>query len=487
MKRCAAFLTAFFVMMFSLGVCAASFSDMPSKDSEYYDALNYAVSQGYLTGSDGKIMPNDNVTRAQAAAIFVRIAKLTDKANLSNVPDIVSDAWYYDVMASAVKAGLFTASSDGKLYPDSNITRAEGFLLVYKAQLTSFAGEPASLEGVSDISSLSAEVKTALSVLVGANVLTISSGKAEPDKSVTRAELALWIYNASKVKTTVSAETASEEATEAATETATDAAAEAATEAATESTYSQQASEAMQLALGILSDGTSYITTSPIYRDGMTIVWNTGGSSSSSSSSSSGSSSSGSSSSGSSSSGSSSSGSSSSGDDSSSATEAATEAATSATESEPSETYTGTIVNENDNVVEDPFGDSDDDGDDEDDEFIIDDDDYFVYDDETETGTEEETESETEVPSDTEEETEQPSDEDESETEEETDAPEAETFEIDEDTATDEPEDETASEEETDEEASEDDAEEDEPQTVVAFFRSQKYGFLSISKRTDLV
>ncbi len=479
MKRYGALATAFFVLMFSLSVCAASFSDMPSTDSEYYDALNYAISQGYLTGSDGKIMPNDNVTRAQAAAIFVRMAKLTDKANLSNVPDVISDAWYYDVMACAVQAGLFTAK-DGKLYPDANLTRAEAFVLIYKAQLTSFAGEAASLEGVSDISSLSAEAKTALSVLVGTNVLTLSSGKAEPDKSITRAELALWIYNASKVKTTQSTETPSEEATE------------ATTEAATESTYSQQAAEAMQLALGILSDGTSYITTSPIYRDGMTIIWNNGGSSGSSSSSSSGSSSSGGSSSGGSSSGGSSSGGSSSDsdDDSSSSTEAATSATEK--ETEPTETYTGTITNDNDNVVEDPFGDNDSSDDDEDDDFVIDDDDYFDYDKETESETETEAESE-ETPSETETEAESeeaPSDA-ETETEEETEEPSLESDTDEEtdmtDAPTDTPEEESSEADESDD--SEDEAESDEGSgeedtTVAAFYRSQKRDLLI--KRTDL-
>jgi len=67
-----------FAMVLSLmpvGVFAAetSFTDMPSDYST--TALQAAVTNGLLKGTDGKILPNDTVTRAQLAAIGDRCAR----------------------------------------------------------------------------------------------------------------------------------------------------------------------------------------------------------------------------------------------------------------------------------------------------------------------------------------------------------------------------------------------------------------------------
>lgn len=47
-----------------------TFSDMP--DDWSTAALEHAVENGLLQGADGKIMPNDKLTRAQMATLIVR-------------------------------------------------------------------------------------------------------------------------------------------------------------------------------------------------------------------------------------------------------------------------------------------------------------------------------------------------------------------------------------------------------------------------------
>src|SRR5665647_163637 len=91
------------------------FTDMPNDWST--TALENAVNNGLLVGDNGKIMANDNLTRAQMAAIVNRAFGTTEKASLSSYTDVAANAWYYDDMAKAVHCLLYTSPSprDGLL------------------------------------------------------------------------------------------------------------------------------------------------------------------------------------------------------------------------------------------------------------------------------------------------------------------------------------------------------------------------------------
>lgn len=330
MKKKASLLTAAFVTLYSTCAFSAGFSDMPEEKTEYYSAFEYALNKNIIAGDGEYLMPLSPITNAQAVTILCRALNLTEKADISSVSDVSKDDWYYDYFACAVKAGL-VSPKDGKLSPNAQLDGKSASVLLSKAYPN-----------------------------------LISSSDETP--SVTRADFVLKIYNASS-KTEAVTEAATEAATEASTEASTEAATEATeeatqapTEAASLSEYEKQAQEAKNIALGVLSDGSSYVTKVLVYKDRNS---SSSGTSTSSGSRPSGGSSGGSHSGSSSSGGSGSSGgSSSSGDDEEQATSATT-APTEATEeataapTEPTEppTYNGPISNDKDNTVDDPFDD----------------------------------------------------------------------------------------------------------------------------------
>ena len=83
------------VMVFSTSntpVFALEFSDMPSDWSTA--ALENAVANGLLIGADGKILPKDNLTRAQMATIVNRAFGAAEKAALDAYTDVPADARY---------------------------------------------------------------------------------------------------------------------------------------------------------------------------------------------------------------------------------------------------------------------------------------------------------------------------------------------------------------------------------------------------------
>ena len=76
------------------------FEDMPQDWST--EALENAIENGLLNGSNGKILPNDNLTRAEMAAIINRSFKSHKEASLEEFKDVLPEAWYYKEMAKAV-------------------------------------------------------------------------------------------------------------------------------------------------------------------------------------------------------------------------------------------------------------------------------------------------------------------------------------------------------------------------------------------------
>ncbi len=120
----------------SAAALAQEFVDMP--DNWTTSALQNAVENGLLSGDGDRIMPDDNITRAQMAAIIVRAFGATETADISRYTDVSADMWYYDEFSKAVAMGAF--QGDGNLLkPDDFITFQECFSVVFN---TFFLPEP---------------------------------------------------------------------------------------------------------------------------------------------------------------------------------------------------------------------------------------------------------------------------------------------------------------------------------------------------------
>lgn len=184
------------VCMVAFSICplAAEFSDMPNDWST--EALEAAIDNGLLSGDNGRIRPNDLLTRAEMAAIMVRACGAIDEADLSEYKDVSKDAWYYSAMSKAVEMGAFKGS-DGKLNPENNITRQEAFVVLARVF---------SLNTDKDINNaILRQFKDGLQVADWAErevaaivkngyVKGDTSGKINPENSISRAEFAAVMH-----------------------------------------------------------------------------------------------------------------------------------------------------------------------------------------------------------------------------------------------------------------------------------------------------
>lgn len=178
------------MMASSMQTFAEDYSDMPTGWSNA--AMTYAVNNGYIKGSNGKLNPQGLATRAQVASIFARVLKLENKADLSSYTDVNASQWYYDDLAKAVDAGLFKGS-DNKLRPNDNITREEVMAIIARAY--NLTGENANLSAFTDGSTVSSWAVNAVSALVENGIVNGSNGKLNPKNNITREEFAQLLYN----------------------------------------------------------------------------------------------------------------------------------------------------------------------------------------------------------------------------------------------------------------------------------------------------
>ena len=176
-------------MLLSTNAFAAvpsDFSDFPTDWSA--SAMTHAVQNGLLNGSDGKILPKGLLTRAQMATMVNRAFASSAKASLTSFTDMVPGAWHYDEMAKSVQMGVFQGA-DGKLSPDDPITREQAFAVLARA-FGLADGKASSLDKFSDGAQVSSWAKGAVAVLVEQGYVSGADGALNPQSYITRAEFA---------------------------------------------------------------------------------------------------------------------------------------------------------------------------------------------------------------------------------------------------------------------------------------------------------
>lgn len=183
------------VVLFLSAIPAFAFDDMPNDWST--KALQSAVDNGLLQGTNNKLLPKDKLTRAQMATILVRALGATEGADISSFTDVPKKAWYYDNMSKSYKMGLFRGDGAGKMNPDVSITRQEAFVVLARAfNLTTT--DYSSLSKFKDADKIATWAKPELAALVGAGYVAGSNGMLNPLSSITRAEFAQVMYNLNK-------------------------------------------------------------------------------------------------------------------------------------------------------------------------------------------------------------------------------------------------------------------------------------------------
>ncbi len=138
---------------------------------------------GIINGSDGKFYPDQNITRAEMAVILNNLMKY--KTRSANTFTDLTDTWYTDAVLKVNAAGVMLGS-DGKIRPTDPITREEAFSLFARALgIEPITGHQIEFK---DRLEVSRWAYTTIYAMIRAGYIHGSGGYLRPKANLTRAE-----------------------------------------------------------------------------------------------------------------------------------------------------------------------------------------------------------------------------------------------------------------------------------------------------------
>ncbi|MGG1513762.1 S-layer homology domain-containing protein, partial [Paenibacillus oryzisoli] len=164
------------------------------------DSVNDMGSRMVINGvADDTFAPDQDITRAEFAAVVVRALGLKLESGSAAFSDVGAADWYNEVIQTAYKYGLINGFEDGTFRPMDNITREQAAVIIAKAmsitalknKLTALSPEQLS-QAYQDGGNVS---NWAVSGMIDCLASGIVTGRAEqtlaPKAFITRAEVAV--------------------------------------------------------------------------------------------------------------------------------------------------------------------------------------------------------------------------------------------------------------------------------------------------------
>lgn len=146
---------------------------------------------------DGLVHPEQNITRAEVATIFFRMLLDESRdywwCQTNSFSDVAEDAWYNNAISTLTNAGLLNGYPDGRFGPNDNITRAEFAAIAVRFFTDEAEDVKITGDAFPDIAKSWANYEINLAYALDL-VQGTGEGTFEPDRQITRAE-AMTIVN----------------------------------------------------------------------------------------------------------------------------------------------------------------------------------------------------------------------------------------------------------------------------------------------------
>lgn len=170
----------------------SNFTDVP-RTEWYYEAVSYVATEGLMNGvSATQFNPNGTASRAQIVTILWRLAG-EPSALTGAFTDVPAGEYYSTAVAWASRQGIVTGVGNNRFEPNSNITREQLAVILYRyAQDAGYSTTASgSITGYYDYARVNGYARTALQWAVGTGLITgTSSTTLSPQDTATRAQVA---------------------------------------------------------------------------------------------------------------------------------------------------------------------------------------------------------------------------------------------------------------------------------------------------------
>ena len=209
------------------------------------EAVNALASAGIINGTGYRTFtPDANCKRADFAIMLVKLLGIEGTAT-DNFDDVAEGKYYYNFVGLAKEAGIVNGYGDGSFGPENFCTREELMVMVANALASTgvdITADQSVLDKFGDAADIADWAKPYVAFLAANSVVNGSNGNIAPKADITRAEVAVIMYNVKNAfgfgaeeepavveeETEETTEEASEETTEEVTEEVTEETTEAA-------------------------------------------------------------------------------------------------------------------------------------------------------------------------------------------------------------------------------------------------------------------
>ncbi len=176
-------------------IAQRSFSDVRGYWGEPY--VNELASRDVIGGfPNGSFGPNDDITRAQFAAIVVKALGLRAQGGGKVFVDVPSNHWAANAIATASNAGLIGGFPDGTFGPAQSITRAQALVILSKALGSRVPAGGNGLNRYSDANAVPSWAQASINQSANANIIVSfpDPSQIRPNATATRGEVAGLMY-----------------------------------------------------------------------------------------------------------------------------------------------------------------------------------------------------------------------------------------------------------------------------------------------------
>lgn len=186
---------------------AEKFTDV-SKDSLYYDAIEYTCDTGIFSGtSDTEFSPDVQLTRGMFVTLLGRtyvnlygdVGAPEEPVAETGFMDVFPDDYYGPSVCWAWKNGIVSGYSDELFAPNDILTKEQAVTILYRfaeyAKEDIHEGEETNILSYEDYDDISKYAIPAIQWGIGFDVIKGEGLFLEPQHKVTRAETAELLYN----------------------------------------------------------------------------------------------------------------------------------------------------------------------------------------------------------------------------------------------------------------------------------------------------
>lgn len=185
----------------TFGASASAFSDIKGHAAE--TKINALHQEGVINGvTSDKFAPKSKLTVAQGVQLIVNGLKLSPQSSSGKqagdyFDKVKTTAWYAPAFLAAKESGL---SLEKSIDPNAEMTRVQfAQLLLQSLQSKGDFAYTERYAEITDGSKLSAPEMNSLQILINTGLVTLEKNNTfRPNDAVTRAEAAVWIYDAAK-------------------------------------------------------------------------------------------------------------------------------------------------------------------------------------------------------------------------------------------------------------------------------------------------